>query len=432
MTIDRTGGGGAGRRWLLPLAWRRAVLATAALWAVVLVVTAVAAGTLPAAPVAVDPAPPGYALWPPPATDATGWQLVGDALVRFDALYYLGIADTWYPPSAATPGTVADSYAFFPAYPALVRGLGWALGGRLVLAATLVSTLAAVAAFAGTHRLVEELVAGGGLRHRLGDRPAEDVAGRAVALLALFPTSFFLLAPYAESLHLAAVVWSLVLGARARTAPASLLAVLAAATRPVGLLLSPAMWVLTGGRDRDDGAARRRVALAAAPLVGLGLVALNGFVLTGRPIAFGEAQARWERTWRPPWLVLRDAYRFALEGLGGPASGYFLLDAVVFTAVAAAVLALAVATVRDGAWRRGGLAPALVVHAVASIGLWLVQVFPGRPLMSVPRFALSVPAVVVGLLLLTRRGAADRAWVLASGVLLGLHLLLFSRWYLVF
>jgi hypothetical protein len=74
----------------------------------------------------------------------------------------------------------------------------------------------------------------------------------------------------------------------------------------------------------------------------------------------------------------------------------------------------------------------LVAHAAANLLLWLLQPFPSRPLLSTPRFALVVPAVLLGLAVAVERPSRERVWLPVAGVLFALHLALFSRWWFVF
>lgn len=408
----------------IPAAWRRATVATAGLWAVVVLVTVVAAGSVPPLGFTPDPAVPGFAGWPMPAQDGSGWPLLRDALVRFDALYYLGIAVDGYPPVPSGGGT-PGAYAFLPLYPALVAGVATVLGGRVLLAATIVSTVATVVALAGIHRLAELLWAG-------LDDDRDRTAARAVTMTALFPTSFFLLAPYAESVHLAAVVWAVLWSVRGRPLRGGLLGAAAAASRPVGIALALPL-LLVPDRTGTPPRWAHRLAAAAGPPLGLALVAVVGAVRGGDPLAAVAAQARWLRQWQSPVTSVRDAVVLALRDPGGPGGGYWLLDLVVAGVAVAAVAGLARWTWHrraDDLTRR--LGSAVVVHGAVSIGGWLAQVFPDRPLMSVPRFALVVPAVLLGLTAATGRDGLGRAWIATSSVLLALHLLLFSRWYAVF
>ena len=401
--------------------WRRATLAVALTWLVTMLLVIVATGAVEArAPVGVDPAA-GFGGWPVPPVDATGLELLRTGLVRFDALWYLAIAADGYP---STPG-VPQAVAFLPGYPAVVAVVGAVLGGRLVLAALLVSFAATVASVVGLQRLAA-LVAG---------EDASPHLTRTTTLVALvFPTSFFLLAPYAESLLLATSLWALVLAARDRVWTSALLAALATVTRPVGVLVAvPLLLGVTrahlpeGGwwrvRATRTGVLRRHVVPAAG--VGVGGVALlaHGAQGWGDPMAVVTAQDGWQRTPTFPLSTLLDGVGHGLDALRGGATVYHLLDLVVLVLVAIGVGMLV--ALRE--WP-------LVAHAAASVLLWLFQPFLGRPLMSTPRFALAVPAVVLGLALLVddeRRGWRQ-AVVPVSSVLFAVHLVLFTRWSFVF
>ena len=170
------------------------------------------------------------------------------------------------------------------------------------------------------------------------------------------------------------------------------------------------------------------------------LVGLLWWLRTGDPTAPVAAQSRWLRQWQAPWRSVADAVRFAVEDLGAPPRGYYVLDLLVAGVAVVGVLVVGVVLVRtlravaDGRSPRDHVAlwAALATHGVGSVAVWLAQVFPGRPLMSVPRFALVVPAVLVGVAVATSRPGWDRVRIATSAVLLAVHLALFSRWYLVF
>lgn len=407
-------------RWQrVPVVWRRALVATAALWLATMVVVVLAAGTLPAGePVGVAPAA-GFGGWDPPAVDASGGDLLGSGLVRADALWYLAIAADGYPSTAAAP----PAAAFFPGYPALIAGLGALLGGRLVLAAQLVALVACVVALAGLQRLAGLV---GGVAG-VGAPGADGLGRRTVLVTVVFPTAFFLVAPYAEALFLAAAVWGLVLAARRRPWLAALLVLAATLTRPVGaLLVVPLVLGVVRGTsvDRPDATRRwlvERLVPAAGAGVALAALGVYGWARWDDPLAVVHAQSGWQRDLTAPWDSVVWAVRFALEDLGAGFSGYHLLDLVVVTAAVGGVVALA----RRREWP-------LVAHAAANLLLWLVQAFPSRPLLSTPRFALVVPGVLLGLALVVERPSHERVWLPVAGALFALHLALFSRWWFVF
>ncbi len=74
---------------------------------------------------------PGWAAHP----ITRGWHNVFTAWERFDALWFLRIADAGY-------RTSDGSAAFFPGYPLAIRALSFVLGGRPFAAAMLVSNAA--------------------------------------------------------------------------------------------------------------------------------------------------------------------------------------------------------------------------------------------------------------------------------------------------
>ena len=119
--------------------------------------------------------PVGVPGWPA-TSPGESWHHVFTAWERHDALWFLRIAADGY---RADDG----SAAFFPLYPLLSRAVGSLLGGHWLLGAYVVSNVALVAALTVLHRLTAlEL--------------SEPAARRTVLYLAVFPTAFFLYAPY--------------------------------------------------------------------------------------------------------------------------------------------------------------------------------------------------------------------------------------------
>ena len=99
---------------------------------------------------------------------------------RFDTLWYLRIALHGY--SAA----VSDIH-FPPLYPLLIKVLGTILLGNYLLAAIIISNIACILGLTYLYKLTAELF-------------NVKTARRTVLYLSIFPTAFFLLAPYSESL----------------------------------------------------------------------------------------------------------------------------------------------------------------------------------------------------------------------------------------
>lgn len=388
----------------LPLAWRRATLAALGLRLATAIGALVTGGLLPGLdPVGVAPSR-GFAGWAATPAGEQGWGLLGAGLERFDALWYLAIAASGYPTTTEIP----QAAAFFPVLPLLVATVAVLVGGSHLLAGNLVVLVATVTALAGIHRLIE------------GETGEVEVARRGVVALAVFPSAFFLVAPYSESLFLAVSVWGLVWLRQRAWGPATVVLAVAGATRNVGILLVvPA--VVEALRGHGDGRLPGRLAVVAAAPAGLGAYLAFGHARWGTWLAPVQVQTGWQRELTWPWTTLVDAARTGFGAPGVYASGYHALDAVVFLPVALAVLWLLV---------RGPLS--LSLYSLAHVAVWLAYPFGGRPLMSTPRFALAVaPLFLVFAAWLAGR-TRETVWVAVSGALLGVHLALYVGWYYVF
>ncbi len=173
------------------------------------------------------PTVPGW-----PADPVTpGWHNLATGLVREDALWFLRIATIGYRPDDG-------SAAFFPLYPMLTRVVSWLTGGHPVFAALLVSNLAFLGALLVLYRLTARTFSDG-------------VARRTIVYVAIFPTAFFFLAPYAESLFLLLSVAAFWFARDDRWWLAALAGAAAALTRSVGVLIAPALLVMAFDRSRD-------------------------------------------------------------------------------------------------------------------------------------------------------------------------------------
>jgi len=139
-----------------------------------------------------------------------------DIWLRWDADFYLSIAQVGYDPQTPT-----DASAFFPLYPALSALVGLVL--PLPIAAWLVANLAALGFLILLHELVRRT-------------DSLELARRSVLVAILFPTSFFLSAGYAESTYLAFCVATVLAVTAGRRGWATLWVFLACLARPQGFL----------------------------------------------------------------------------------------------------------------------------------------------------------------------------------------------------
>ena len=145
--------------------------------------------------------------------------------LRWDALHYLRLAEFGY------NGAGVGSSAFYPLFPLLAGGLSQLSGLSTLASSLLLSTLFCWAAFAALHRLAYV-------------RVGPQVALWTCLALAVFPTSFFLIGPFTESLFLALTLGAFLAAYRRRWFLAALLASLGSLTRGPGLLTAiPLVWI---------------------------------------------------------------------------------------------------------------------------------------------------------------------------------------------
>jgi Mannosyltransferase (PIG-V) len=341
---------------------------------------------------------------------------VTDVWARWDSVWFLRIAEHGY--DAAT----GAASAFYPLYPATVAVLGRAFFGHYVLAGIVISLAASFCAFLLLYELAEE---------RLG----ADGARRAVLYLALFPFALFFQAVYSESLYLLLTVAAFVLAERRRYPAAGAVAGLALLTRPTGVALLPAL-ALLAWRERDR--VRALAWLALAPLM-FAAYPLYLWQADGDPWAFLRAQRLWSRHLSPagPFGGIWDGLRAGWAGIEQLASGsqtHIYWTAVRDTdPIRAATLNLeclaflvlfVVLTVI--AWRRFGAPYGL--FAALSLAIPLSVPSERWPLLSMPRFGLTIFPLFLALAVLGGRPRAHTAIIAVSSLLLGVSVVQWALW----
>jgi len=328
-----------------------------------------------------------------------GFGSVGNVLLagsaRWDAAWYLLIARAGYAPSLGS-ATVARS-AFFPLYPLLIRLLSFGGGEtvRAVAGVTISLAALAVAAVLLFALARAELIATAGF----SPRRAERAAALAVAFLCLAPVSFFFSAIYPESLFLAlslAVFW---FARQGRFLPASLLAALAAATRPTGAALAVpllAFYVYGPRTDRlPDRPAKLRPRYRPTPqlawlaLVPVGLAAFSIYLWAagGSPTAPFSAESLWGRTFEGPFSALVLGAGSAASGLGALLGGGSTASQVAASHNVELFIFAVLALIAS--WQVIRLLPLPYgAYLLAALILPLSYPAAGEPLMSLPRFLL--------------------------------------------
>lgn len=324
---------------------------------------------------------PGYS-----APALSGLPAALAAPVRADALWYLKISTQGY---RASDGTAA----FFPAFPAMT----WAVD-RLVKNETAAGLLVANLA----------TVAGLMMMFAFARRVSDERAARtAVVGIALFPTAFFLIAPYGESILLAAGAGALLAAQRGRQEWSFGAGVIAALARPFGFALALPLAALVAG-----GKGKRRWVAPSGPLVGLGLWAAYVWRLTGDPAGLVSIQSNWQRQPLPFWRTLSAGFVIAVRTAGSGAGPYFTFDlaATIFGLVLIPGVVFALRKAKPG------LGPALAFYGAATLAAPLSLPFLPRPLMSMPRFVLALFPLFIALGLLPGRVRVALAVASAAGL----------------
>jgi Mannosyltransferase (PIG-V) len=358
---------------------------------------------------------PETARWDDPSvTRDLGW--VTDVWARWDSVWFLRIAEHGY---GDLEGAAA---AFYPLYPAAVGLLGRGFFGHYLLAGIVISLATTLVAFVLFHDLAETKLGAEGAR-------------RAVLYLALFPMALFLQAVYSEALFLLLSVAAFALAERRRFLPTGLVAGLALLTRPVGVALLPALALLAWrSPKRRDALAQ----LAVAPL----LFAVYPLVLWWQrddPWAFARAQDIWSRhvSYAGPLGGIWDGLRAGWAGVRQLVSGSHTttywpavegtdpmrVAAVNLEALAFLVLFIALTIV---AWRRFGAPYGL--FAALSLAIPLSVPSERWPLLSLPRFGLTIFPLFLALATLGGRPRLHTAIVAVSSILLGVAVAQWSLW----
>jgi hypothetical protein len=144
---------------------------------------------------------------------------------RWDSPHYIDISKNWY----VNHGEQRFFIVFFPLYPILIR-LSTVDLDYINLSALLVSNISSIIGFTYL------------FKHAKLDFD-DDVAKRAVLYLSVFPTAYFLSAPYTEGLFFALTTASIYYARSAKWPLAGILSLFAALTRLAGLLLLPVLFV---------------------------------------------------------------------------------------------------------------------------------------------------------------------------------------------
>ncbi len=336
---------------------------------------------------------------------STVWQ----AWLQWDTINFRAIAVHGY--------TTFRLTTFFPLYPLLVRCVMLLIHDPL-LAGLLISNLSGLGLLVVLYRLVQE------------DFNAEH-AFRTVLYLSVFPTAFFFAAAYSESLFLFLTVLSFYHMRHSHWWLAGLFGFLASLTRSTGLLLIlPFCYEYL--RQHNDPAGTRfcgvkkilpmlkamRFDVLSGLLIPAGLVlfALYCYFRFHDPLAFVHAQVFWGRKLSiPGYAILRSIKAISISrGLLSFQALRNILDlgAVLFVSVLV-ILGLV------GPWK---FPRSLWMYAIFATACYLFPQFVPfgglYPLVSMPRFILSVFPAFIVLAAIGKNRTLDMSYLIISCCLL--------------
>ena len=337
--------------------------------------------------------------------------------VAWDSEYYLGIAVGGYDdPEAgrvqnpATGQMVIKNYSFFPFYPYIMRALVLPLNlfglspiGTATLAGLIVTLLGTLAGMFALWDLTLHLF-------------DEETAQRAIFYMLIFPSAFFFAQIYTEGLFVGLAFSSLALTKRKQWALASLLGMLAAVTRAHGAALClPLIFAWSMNIDwKSDIRPQVNWKWLLQGLFAL-LPFAAYFIWRISPLGEGWAELQSFYFGRGLMSIQRsidswyNAFAYA-RATGQEALIYFSIE--VLTTITALLGSI---------WliRRDPIV------SLFSLAVVLLSIFSGSA-QSMARYMLIAPAMFIMLGHLGKNKVFDKAWTLASILLMGMSVLLFS------
>ena len=224
---------------------------------------------------------------------------LSERLCQWDCGWYLATMRAGYD-AVAAPGNLAGeaNWAFFPAFPVVVRVFTDFTGTGLIAAGVTANTLLSLVCAALLYVVV---------RDALGER-AGVVAS---AAFSLSPFGLYLTVPYSEALYNALSLAVVFFSVRRRWLACGVCLALLSATRPTALYLVPAVvliaWELGVFRERPLSREQVRfgVCLLLMPL-GLACFMVHLAEVTGDALAFARVQVAWQRELGEPLGRLLD------------------------------------------------------------------------------------------------------------------------------
>lgn len=251
--------------------------------------------------------------FPPEAQNR--WRIYSNDLLdlpaRWDAGWYLGIANGGYSYASDSLAQYQQNIAFFPAYPLSIRMLAPLFGRQSLWTGVVISIVAFYFALVYLLRLA---------RSELGN---DDQAAATVALVAAYPFAVFFSAAYTESLFLLTLAGAVYHFRQDQLWRSAFWGFLCGLTRPPGCFLSIVLGLMAVAPMWD--AARWRPSLPppagwrpigarllAASAPGLGMLTFSAFIyqLTGNPFQWTMQNQAWGRVYRGLDSIVWDRVEF--------------------------------------------------------------------------------------------------------------------------
>jgi len=338
--------------------------------------------------------------------------------VAWDSEYYVGIAVGGYddPEAGAvrSPNTgmmVIKNYSFFPFYPYVMRvfaiPLGW-FGLNPIAAASLAGVIVSVLGTAAGLMALYDLT------RAYFD---EESSLRAAFYALIFPTSFFFAMVFTEGLFIGLAFWAIALAKRKQWIWAGLLGLFAAWTRAHGAALALPFLVIWLSEIKWREPLKPQLNWKWFAQAAFILLPLVGYAIW-RYSELGEGWAELQRFYFGRGLMTvensieawKNAYFYAMYQGKGAGFIYFWID----------VLSIALAFIASlWLFRRD------VPLALFSLAVVLLSVMSGAT-NSMARYMIIVPALYILLAQLGKNKTFDRAWTVASLLLMGMEAMLFA------
>jgi hypothetical protein len=318
-----------------------------------------------------------------------------------DSLHYIDIAKNWY----VNTGDAANFIVFFPLYPFLIRLVTINLS-CINFSALVISNISSVVALIYLYKLAKLDF-------------DEKVALKAVLFLSIFPTAYFLSAPYTEGLFFAMIISSLYYARLSRWPIAGVLGFLAALTRLGGLLMLP---VLLVEYMHQKGWKPRKVDLNIlwVFLISTGfLIYLNiNNQVTGNSFTFMVVE-------RVHWYNTLDPISGLTSAISWANNGRYPQNLILgYAPLVFAVFGLLM--VMGGFYRR--LRPSHLAYMLLSWMLALSTSF----WLSVPRYVMAMFPIFILLGTITKRKSVNVAITVCFGIALSFFTVLFALGQFVF